>query len=75
MFQQITSREIQVLRQVSFGLTTKEIASRLFISNHTVISHKKKLMEKMAVKNMAELVRRGFEYGLLTSSYMVFYFL
>jgi len=61
----ITHRETQVLHHVSLGLTTKEIASQLYISNHTVISHKKRLMEKMAVKNMAEMVRRGFEYGLL----------
>ena len=62
----ITDREVQVLHKVSLGLTTKEIAGLLYISNHTVITHKKKLMEKMAVKNMAELVRRGFEYGILT---------
>jgi len=67
MTSSITNREIQVLQQVSQGLTTKEIASELYISNHTVISHKKKLMEKMAVKNMAQMVRRGFECGLLST--------
>jgi len=63
----ITNREIQILQQVSQGLTSKEIANQLFISTHTVISHKKKLMRKMAVKNMAQMVRRGFECGLLST--------
>lgn len=62
----ITRREIQVLHEVSRGLTTKQIATQLYISNHTVISHKKRLMEKMSAKNMAEMVRRGFEIGLLS---------
>ena len=66
MTSDITVRERQVLQHVSYGHTTTEIATQLYISTHTVISHKKKLMEKMAVKNMAEMVRRGFEYGILT---------
>jgi len=50
---------------VSMEHTTKEIADALYISTHTVISHRKNLMIKLDVKNTAGLVRRGFEYGLL----------
>jgi len=45
--------------------STPEIATKLFISHHTVISHRKNLMSKMGVKNTAGLVRVGFEIGIL----------
>ncbi|MCL4115281.1 UNVERIFIED_CONTAM: hypothetical protein GTU68_059204 [Idotea baltica] len=61
----VTQREVQVLQLVAHEYTTKEIASTLYISNHTVISHRKNLMEKLGVKNVAGLVRRAFETHLL----------
>ena len=61
----ISPREQQVLEQVSFGLTTKEIASNLFLSDHTIISHKKNLLEKLNAANSPELVRKGFILGFL----------
>ena len=62
----ITNREQEVLRLVAYEKTSQEIARELFISNHTAISHRKHLMEKLSVKNTAGLVRRGFELGLLS---------
>jgi DNA-binding CsgD family transcriptional regulator len=62
---QISSREKEVLHLIANEKTSKEIASDLYISNHTAISHRKNLMEKLDVKNTAGLVRRGFELGLL----------
>ena len=61
----LSHREIEVLDLISRGLTTKEIASNLFISGHTVISHRKNLMTKMNAPNTAGLVRRAFEYGII----------
>ena len=61
----ITPRESEVLRLIANEFTIQEMASALFISPHTAISHRKNLMEKWAVKNMAGLVRVGFEKGLL----------
>ena len=65
MIQSISPREQEVLRLVASEKTSQEIASTLFISNHTAISHRKNLMEKLHVKNSAGLVRRAFELGLL----------
>jgi len=62
----ITNREQEVLRLVAYEKTSQEIASKLYISNHTAISHRKHLMEKLNVKNTAGLVRRGFELGFLS---------
>jgi len=62
----ITPREEQVLHQISFGLTTKEIASKLYVSDHTIISHRKNLLEKLEARNVAGLIRRAFEIGILS---------
>jgi len=61
----ITSREKEVLLYIAHELTSREIAQKLFISTHTVISHRKKLQEKLDAKNVAGIVRRAFEIGLL----------
>ena len=65
LFNQISSREKQVLLLIAQELTTNEIAQELYLSPHTVISHRKNLLIKMEAKNVAGLVRRGFESGLL----------
>jgi len=61
----ISRRETQVLRLIADEYTTKEIAQELFVSAHTIDSHRKKLMEKWHVRNTAGLIRVGFECGVL----------
>ena len=61
----ISKREREVLRLISFEMNSREIADHLFISPHTVLSHRKNLLLKMDAKNTAGLVRKGFEKGLL----------
>lgn len=62
----ISSREIEVLKLISQGLTIKEIANVLFISPLTVAAHRRNMMRKLNSRNMACLVREGFERGILT---------
>ena len=64
-YNSLTTRESEVLQLISHGLTTKEIASSLFLSSHTVDSHRKRLMEKMDARNTAVMIRLGFEAGIL----------
>lgn len=52
----LTEREKQVLELVSKGYSSKQIAHHLFISRHTVESHRKHLLRKLNVSNAAELV-------------------
>lgn len=61
----ISQREQQVLTLIAFELTSKEIAQELYISTNTVNTHKRNLREKLDVKNLAGMVRRGFELGFL----------
>lgn len=63
---QISKREIQILTLIAFEASTKEIASQLYISHHTVDSHRKNLLNKFSVKNTAGLVRRAFELGYMS---------
>jgi DNA-binding NarL/FixJ family response regulator len=61
----LTSREKEILELTSQELTTEQIATKLFISNKTVESHKSNLFQKLGVKNSAGLVRVAFEKGLI----------
>ena len=54
----ISPREEEVLKLVADGFSSKQIADKLFISNHTAISHRKNLIEKFNVKNTAQLIKR-----------------
>jgi len=61
----ISSREREVLELIAHEYTTPQIATQLYLSTHTVDSHKKNIKLKLDVKNTAGMVRRGFELGLL----------
>ena len=52
----LTDREIEVLQEICLGLTTDEIADKLFISPKTVKSHKSNLLEKTVCKNTPSLI-------------------
>lgn len=52
---QLSEREIDVLIQLVNGLSNKEIASKLHISTHTVISHRKNIVEKTGIKSLPGL--------------------
>ena len=53
--EQLTTREIDVLKQVALGLSNKEIAETLNISVHTVVSHRKNIIQKTGIKSQAGL--------------------
>jgi len=51
----LTAREKEVLKLVALGHSNKEIADQLFISHHTVISHRKNLTDKLGIKSISGL--------------------
>jgi len=55
----ITQCEHQVLKLIAFEYTIEEIASRLLLSHHTIITYRKNLIRKLKVKNTAGLMRRS----------------
>ncbi len=52
----ISSREVEIIRQIAQGYTTKEIADNLFLSTHTIVTHRKNIMRKLGISNTAGLV-------------------
>ncbi len=60
----LTKREREVLRALVKGLTNKEIADQLDISARTVEGHRANLMDKLNVKNMAELMKTAISLGI-----------
>lgn len=52
---ELTRREIEVLRLLAKGYSNKEIADHLFVSTHTVISHRKNISEKTGIKSASGL--------------------
>ena len=63
--QTLSDREIEILTLVAEGLQTKEIANQLFVSQNTVEFHRKRIMRKLAVTNMAQLVKEGIAKGYI----------
>lgn len=61
----ITKREKEVLDCVAKEMSTKEIATHLYISEKTVEAHRSNLMLKLDAKNAAGLIKRAFDNGLL----------
>jgi DNA-binding CsgD family transcriptional regulator len=61
----VSTREKEVLKYLAEGHSAKTIAYKLFISEYTVISHRKNLIQKLKVKNSAELIKKGFELNIL----------
>ena len=64
---QLTVSEIEIVRLISEGLTTKEIASRKFISFHTVISHRKNIFRKLSVTSISELIMYSIKAGWINT--------
>lgn len=65
LLEQLTDRELEVLRFVSAGLATHEIAKRLFVTTATVKSHISHALAKLGVRNRLEAVLLMNEIGLL----------
>ncbi|HMG15541.1 MAG TPA: LuxR C-terminal-related transcriptional regulator [Saprospiraceae bacterium] len=62
---EISRREKEIIQQLAEGLSSKQIAGKLFISQHTVDTHRRHLLKKMGVKNTLELAVECLKRGLL----------
>lgn len=61
----ITKREKQILQMIAEGKTSVQIAEELFLSNLTVETHRKNMLQKFGVKNTAELILEATRQRLL----------
>ena len=61
----LSDREFQILKLLAQGMSVNEIAEKLSISNKTVSTHKTRLMQKLNLRNNAEIIRYGIEHGFV----------
>lgn len=66
LLEELTAREIEIIKYISQGLTNTQVGEKLFISPRTVDTHRTNIMRKIEVHNVASLIRFAFQNGLAT---------
>ncbi len=61
----LSDREYEVMCMIASGKTTKEIGKELFLSVKTVSTYRSRILEKMQMKNNAELIHYAIKHGLV----------
>ena len=61
----ITRRELEILELIANGLSNREIAEKLFVSESTVKTHSSRLFDKLSAKRRTQAVQIGKELGLI----------
>lgn len=62
----ITDREVEIVRLLSNGYNSKEIGDMLFISEHTVNTHRRNMVRKLDLRNSYQLILWAFEQRILS---------
>jgi DNA-binding NarL/FixJ family response regulator len=63
----LSEREIEIVQLIADGFTTKDIAQHLYLSFHTVGTHRRNIFRKLNVKNSSELIILALRKGLITA--------
>lgn len=61
----LSEREIEVLKYIAAGDTNKEAGEKLFISPRTVETHRRNILSKLDVKNTAEMIKYAYQHQLI----------
>ncbi|HUS18708.1 MAG TPA: response regulator transcription factor [Terriglobales bacterium] len=61
----ITARELEILQQMAGGLSNREIAEKLFVSENTVKTHSSRVFDKLGAKRRTQAVQMGKELRLI----------
>jgi NarL family two-component system response regulator LiaR len=61
----ITRRELEILELIARGLSNREIAEKLFVSENTVKTHSSRVFDKLGARRRTQAVQLGKEFGLL----------
>ena len=61
----ITRRELEILELIANGMSNREIAEKLFVSESTVKTHSSRLFDKLSAKRRTQAVQIGKELGLI----------
>lgn len=61
----VTRRELEILELIARGMSNREIAEKLFVSENTVKTHSSRLFDKLSAKRRTQAVQIGKEFGLI----------
>ncbi len=61
----ITPRELEILELIAQGMSNREIAEKLFVSENTVKTHSSRVFDKLGARRRTQAVQLGKEFGLL----------
>jgi NarL family two-component system response regulator LiaR len=61
----MTRREFEILELIAQGMSNREIAEKLFVSENTVKTHSSRIFDKLGAKRRTQAVQLGKEFGLL----------
>ena len=61
----LTEREIEIIKLLADGLSSSQIGDRLFISGHTVKTHRKNILKKLDLHNSSELIQYALNNGII----------
>jgi len=61
----ITARELEILQLIAAGLSNREIAAKLFVSENTVKTHSSRVFDKLGARRRTQAVQLGKEHRLL----------
>lgn len=65
MLNSITNRELEIIQLICEGFNSKEISSKLYISFNTVESHRKRIFQKLKIKNSISLLKFALKHDLI----------
>lgn len=68
----LSERENEIITLIAEGLTNQQIADQLFLSNHTINTHRKNIMSKLGVKNTAGIVMYAVKTNLVSPNKFLF---
>lgn len=68
----VSERELEVIKLIAEGYTNAQIAQMLFLSNHTIATHRKNIMQKLGVNNTAAIVMYAVKSHLVSPNKFLF---
>lgn len=68
----LSEREVQIIKMIAEGLTNAQIAEALFLSNHTINTHRKNILSKLGIKNTAGIVMYAVKTNLVSPNKFLF---
>ena len=68
----LSAREVDIIREIATGKTNKQIAEDNFLSAHTVMTHRKNIMQKLGLKNTAGIVLYAVKENLISPNRFLF---